>query len=1027
MGSIPQFSREVEAHYKADDIVTLADVNPGWLSRSCALGMLLAFLPAGATDLYVAPDGTSSGDGTLTRPYDLKTALSGAVGQAGDTFWLRGGTYSLGHVDTRIHGEPGKPITFRQVPGEKARVDGSFTVWSSIGHVIFRDFELFNSDPKRVSSQLAMGFNPTDIAIIAGIQSYSPNFSFINLVIHDQTRHGIYVAQQSNGNLIYGCLIYNNGWRSPDNAEGHSLYIQGSSGLREVSDNMLFNSAGVGMHVYENGGPPLVGVTIDGNVAFNAGTLQSVRSYQDWVIGVDSPSSRADRIVFKNNMGYRRPGSPAYSQVEMGRQGVNGTLTMSDNYMPLGLVMNNWTLATVTGNMLAPRNSDYAVDLRQVSVVLSAAWDNSFYSTATTGREFRHNSTVYTFSEWKSLTGFDSSSTDIAGSLTGSKVFVRPNLYEAGRANIIVYNWENLSTVAADVSTVLPVGTAYEVRNAQDFLAAPVLSGIFDGQPLQLPMTGLTVAAPVGGMLTPPPTGPTFNVFVLLPLSSPTNTAPTISGIANITTGPDTAIASIPFTVSDAETEASSLTVLGSSSNPALIPDGNIVFGGVSSNRTVTVTAATNQTGLATITLTVSDGILRRAVSFVVSVRPPPTIALTSPTNGATCLAPATLNLAANLSANGNEITRIQFYDSMTLLGETTTPSHSFLWSNVSTGNYSLTAQAVYNAGSTVTSAPVNISVISTWPSSPELTWAATSGAITRPFIAASGGIYQLTFTGEAEGGRAAYGFTITNAGHYTISAQVDAPRDDANSFFVNIDSEPVGPTMIWDIPVTAGPTDRTVSWRGNGTGDYNQFHPKVFTLGTGTHQLIVRGREANCRLSAFTLTPYDTNTPPFVTLTTPTNGAVVSGDFVTVEAHASDSDGVAGVQFKLDGENLGAEDTSAPYRVMLNTSSRADGPHTLAAVVRDAAGNQSSTAPVTIVVVNFLPIRSIDLTSGIVTITWESIPGVSYRIAYKTSLMDANWTDLSANITATDATTSWTEGIDIRFAERYYRVYVIN
>jgi len=44
-----------------------------------------------------------------------------------------------------------------------------------------------------------------------------------------------------------------------------------------------------------------------------------------------------------------------------------------------------------------------------------------------------------------------------------------------------------------------------------------VLGGVFDGQPLVLPMDGLTVAVPTGPLLTPPPTGRTFNVFVLLP------------------------------------------------------------------------------------------------------------------------------------------------------------------------------------------------------------------------------------------------------------------------------------------------------------------------------------------------------------------------------------------------------------------------------------------------------------------------------------------------------------------------------
>jgi hypothetical protein len=54
------------------------------------------------------------------------------------------------------------------------------------------------------------------------------------------------------------------------------------------------------------------------------------------------------------------------------------------------------------------------------------------------------------------------------------------------------------------------------VRNGQDFLAEPVLSGTFDGEPLQLPMNGLSVARPSGQLRTPPATGPAFNVFVLL-------------------------------------------------------------------------------------------------------------------------------------------------------------------------------------------------------------------------------------------------------------------------------------------------------------------------------------------------------------------------------------------------------------------------------------------------------------------------------------------------------------------------------
>ena len=120
---------------------------------------------------------------------------------------------------------------------------------------------------------------------------------------------------------------------------------------------------------------------------------------------------------------------------------------------------------------------------------------------------------------------------------TGVKVFVRPNAYEAGRANITIYNWDLNSTVSVDVSAILSSGQGYEVRNAADFFGAAVLTGTYDGNPLVLPMTGLSVATPVG-VLAPPPTGPDFNVFILLPASSGGSPTPTPTGTATRTRTP---------------------------------------------------------------------------------------------------------------------------------------------------------------------------------------------------------------------------------------------------------------------------------------------------------------------------------------------------------------------------------------------------------------------------------------------------------------------------------------------------------
>jgi hypothetical protein len=455
----------------------------------------------------------------MAQPYSLTTALSGQVGKAGDTFWLRGGTYNLGYLETDIHGAAGAPITFRQMPGERARVDGALVFFGNIGHVVLRDFELYGSDPNRITRQTGVGYNPTDIDLRdSGIMCHVPNMSFINLVIHDHVRHGIYMSEFASNNEVYGCVVYNNGWVGPDNSSGHNFYIQNNAGSKLLAENIAFNNAGVNFQVYdshENG--RLVNVTMEGNVAFNASLLSTTRAYRDWIIGVDAPAVSSDGIVFRGNMGYHAPGSRTMRQAQLGREGVNGRLVATDNYLTVPMQVNNWQSAVFSNNTVALQGSGYLVDLQQGQALSAPGWNNNTYVRPTAGSEFHNNASTYEFAGWKAATGLDSRSSYTAGAIGGTRVFVRANKYEPGRANIIVYNWDGLSAVDVDVRGVLPVGAGYEVRNAQDFFAAPVASGTFDGRPLRLPMQGLTVAKPNGPFATPAPTGPQFNTFVLLP------------------------------------------------------------------------------------------------------------------------------------------------------------------------------------------------------------------------------------------------------------------------------------------------------------------------------------------------------------------------------------------------------------------------------------------------------------------------------------------------------------------------------
>lgn len=88
-------------------------------------------------------------------------------------------------------------------------------------------------------------------------------------------------------------------------------------------------------------------------------------------------------------------------------------------------------------------------------------------------------------------------------------------------------------------------------------------------------------------------------------------------------------------------------------------------------------------------------------------------------------------------------------------------------------------------------------------------------------------------------------------------------------------------------------------------------------------------------------------NTPPRVSITSPDSGAAVSGT-ITVTVTAADDVGIAGVQFLLDGVQS-ADDTTTPYSLSWDTTTASNGPHTLTAVARDAAGNQTTSAPVTV------------------------------------------------------------------------------
>jgi len=434
--------------------------------------LLLPGATARAADFYVAPSASSSGTGTIGNPWKLQTALSHPSSvHAGDTIWLRGGTYA-GHYTSSLNGTSSNPIKVRQYPGERARIDGNTasttaTLIINGSYTWYWGFEVFNSDTTRYTSN---GDDPPRRGL--GVQLSGTGTRLINMVIHDTTE-GVLTGSSTDATEISGTLIYYNGYDSPDRGHGHGIYIQNDTGApaKKVYDNIVHSQFGYGLHGYTEGGD-LDNIEYKGNTIFDNGVLSSHGYDTNLLLG---GMKKADNPKVTYNM--------TYSQGHWGNNNLGYSSGCSN--------------ATVTNNYFSNSTA-----LKLVSCGIANMTSNTFYG---------------------AVVGFSSSSfpsnTFLSSRPTGVKTFVRPNAYEAGRANITVYNWANQSTVSVDVSGILSNGDGYEVRDAQDFYGAPVVTGTYNGSPIVLPMTGLPVAAPIG-VSAPAHTASEFNAFVLLPASS---------------------------------------------------------------------------------------------------------------------------------------------------------------------------------------------------------------------------------------------------------------------------------------------------------------------------------------------------------------------------------------------------------------------------------------------------------------------------------------------------------------------------
>jgi hypothetical protein len=436
------------------------------LATRIAAFVLAVAGPMLATDFYVAPNGSPSGDGSINSPWDLQTALNqpSAV-QPGDTIWMRGGTY-VGHYQSFLNGTSASPIIVRQYAGERATLDGhdgtaNITLDIDYGssYAWFWGFEVMNSNPNRTSGNTSPPPNYGE-----GVHLIGPGTKLINMVIHDTAQGELTTAET---NESYGNLIYYNGWDGSDRGHGHGIYLQHQGTTpKPVFDNIIFEQHGYGIHGYTTNGN-LDYLDVEGNTSFDNGGISTYGWTTNILIG-----------------GLQVANSPTIANNATYNQDLDGM-----NNLGYSAGCNN---ATISGNYFDSGTALTVINCTGVSMT-----NNTFYGSIS----------GFTQSQFPNNTYYSSQP-------TGTKIFLRPNTYEAGRASITIFNWDLQSSVAVDLSSQLSVGSYYEVRDAQNYFAGPVFTGTYDGNPVSFPMTGLAPATPIGNA-APPPTGPRFNVFIL--------------------------------------------------------------------------------------------------------------------------------------------------------------------------------------------------------------------------------------------------------------------------------------------------------------------------------------------------------------------------------------------------------------------------------------------------------------------------------------------------------------------------------
>jgi hypothetical protein len=186
-------------------------------------------------------------------------------------------------------------------------------------------------------------------------------------------------------------------------------------------------------------------------------------------------------------------------------------------------------------------------------------------------------------------------------------------------------------------------------------------------------------------------------------------------------------------------------------------------------------------------------------------------------------------------------------------------------------------------------------------------------------------------------------------------------------TFWLHVDTAETSTTTAFDtltvqVRNTAGTVLSTLATFSN-LNHATGYQQKTFDLTSfkgQTIQIFLQGKEASILQTSFVVddfalnvtTPGTDTTPPTTSITSPANGATVSGT-VAINATASDNVGVTQMQILIDGALAASNTNATSLSFNWNTTTVANGSHTIVSKAFDAAGNVGTSSTITVTVSN--------------------------------------------------------------------------